>query len=353
MNAHTFGTTTKTKAAKTAKTKAAKARTAKAAKTTMIAGLAVATALVACPAQAASGTYTPFVFDQSSGGQPTIYSFINSAKSSLDMTMYELVDTTAEQDLLNLQAAGVTVRVILDQAEQSTNQAAYDTLTNGGVSVAWSSTDFVYTHQKTITVDGSQSMILSGNLTSKYYSTGRDYGVTDTDANDVSAIEAVFNADFNGTSITPSDGDNLLWSPTDSQSRLLSVINGATTTLDIEQEELSDAPLVNAVVAKAEAGVTVRVVVEDPSSWTSAIDKIKNAGGSVVGYSGTKGLYIHAKAVVADYGQSDATVEVGSMNWTSNSLTRNRELGIILNDTGVENTIETQFGSDYSGGTAQ
>lgn len=322
-------------------------------KTALIAGLAAASAFVAYPAHAASGSYTAFVFDQSSGEQPTIYDFINSATSSLDMTMYELEDTTVESDLVNLEAAGVTVRVILDQAEQSKNQTAYDTLTNGGVSVAWSSTSFVYTHQKTITVDDSTSMILSGNLTSQYYSTGRDYGVIDTDSSDVSAIEDVFNADFDGSSITPGDGDDLLWSPTDSQTRLLSVVNGATSTLDIEEEELSDSALVNAVVAKAEAGVAVRVVVEDPSSWTSAVDKIKAAGGSVVGYSGSTGLYIHAKAVVADYGLSDAAVEVGSMNWTSNSLNNNRELGIILNDTGVESVIETQFNSDFSGGTAQ
>ena len=322
-------------------------------KAALIAGLAAASAFVAYPAHAASGSYTAFVFDQSSGEQPTIYDFINSATSSLDMTMYELEDTTVENDLVNLEAAGVTVRVILDQAEQSKNQTAYDTLTNGGVSVAWSSTSFVYTHQKTITVDDSTSMILSGNLTSQYYSTGRDYGVIDTDSSDVSAIEDVFNADFDGSSITPNDGDDLLWSPTDSQTRLLSVVNGATSTLDIEEEELSDSALVNAVVAKAEAGVAVRVVVEDPSSWTSAVDKIKAAGGSVVGYSGSTGLYIHAKAVVADYGLSDAAVEVGSMNWTSNSLNNNRELGIILNDTGVESVIETQFNSDFSGGTAQ
>jgi phosphatidylserine/phosphatidylglycerophosphate/cardiolipin synthase-like enzyme len=319
----------------------------------VLAGGLAATAFAGFPTHAATGTYTAFVFDQSSGGQPTIYDFINSATTSLDMTMYELEDTTAEQDLVDLEAAGVTVRVILDQAEQSKNQAAYDTLTNGGVSVAWSSTSFVYTHQKTITVDGSKSMILSGNLTAQYYSTGRDYGVVDTDAGDVSAIEDVFNADFDGTSITPSDGDNLLWSPTDSQTRLLSIIDGATSTLDIEEEELSDSALVNAVVAKAQAGVAVRVVVEDPSSWTSAIGKIKNAGGSVVGYSGSTGLYIHAKAVVADYGLSDAAVEVGSMNWTSNSLGNNRELGVILNDTGVEDTVESQFNADFSGGSAQ
>lgn len=143
--------------------------------------------------------------------------------------------------------------------------------------MVWSSSQFTYTHQKTITVDGTESLVLSGNLTSKYYSTSRDYGVFDTDANDVQAIEQVFNADYAGTSITPSDGDNLLWSPTDSRDRLLSVINGATTTLDVEEEEFSDSAVVDAIAARAQVGVTVRLVLESPSSYSSEISEIENS----------------------------------------------------------------------------
>jgi phosphatidylserine/phosphatidylglycerophosphate/cardiolipin synthase-like enzyme len=316
-------------------------------------GLAAATAFGALPAHAATDPYSAFVFSTSSATEPTIYNFIETATSSLNMTMYELVDTTVEKDLVALEKSGVTVRVILDDAEKSTNQTAYNTLTAGGVGVVWSSTSFTYTHQKTITVNNDESLILSGNLTSEWYTTTRDYGVFDNDATDVAAIVATFNADYAHKSITPSDGDNLLWSPTTAQSRLLSVINGATRTLDIEEEEFSDSALINAVVARAEAGVAVRVVVEDPSDYSSEITKIKNAGGKVVGYPESAALYIHAKAIVADYGQSDAAVEAGSMNWTSNSLGSNRELGIILNDTAAEKVVETQFAADYAGGTAQ
>jgi phosphatidylserine/phosphatidylglycerophosphate/cardiolipin synthase-like enzyme len=313
----------------------------------------VATAFVACPAQAASDPYSAFVFSTSSATEPTIYSFIEKATSSLDMTMYELSDTTVENDLISLESSGVTVRVILDQAEKSTNQAAYTKLEDGGVGVVWSSTSFTYTHQKTITINNDESLILSGNLTSNWYTTTRDYGVFDSDADDVNAIVAVFNDDYKHSSITPSDGDNLLWSPTTAQSRLLTVINGATKTLDIEEEEFSDTTLINAVVKRAEAGVAVRVVVEDPSDYSSEIKEIKNAGGKVVGYPESAALYIHAKAIVADYGLSDAAVEVGSMNWTSNSLGDNRELGIILNDTAAEKVVETQFSADFAGGTTE
>jgi phosphatidylserine/phosphatidylglycerophosphate/cardiolipin synthase-like enzyme len=302
------------------------------------------------PAHAA-GDYSAFAFSLTSS-EPTIYNFINSATSSLDMTMYELKDTTVVNDLIALHDNGVDVRVILDQKESSTNSSAYNSLTSAGVGVVWSSTSFTYTHQKTITVDGEKSLILTGNLTSEWYSTTRDYGVFDTDANDVSAIEQVFNADYAHSSITPSDGDNLLWSPTTATSRLASVINGATKTLDVEEEEFSDSTIVNDIVNAAERGVTVRVVLEDPSDYSSEVTKVENAGGTVVGYDDPNGYYIHAKAVVADYGQSDMRVEVGSMNVTSNSLTENRELGIILTDTDVAGVIESSFDSDYDGGTA-
>ena len=317
--------------------------------------LAAGTAVVATAVPANAASYSAFAFSLSSS-EPTIYDFINSATSSLDMTMYELEDTTAVNDLIALENKGVTVRVVLDQAHKSANSSAYTSLTNAGVGVAWSPSSFVYTHQKTITVDGTKSLVLTGNLTSQYYATGRDYGVFTDDTRDVAAIEKVFNADYAGTSITPTDGDHLLWSPTDSRSRLLTVINAATKTLDVEELEFSDSTVVNAIVARAKAGVKVRVVLETPGNYSSEVSAVEAADGTVVGYSDPNGFYIHAKAMVADYGLSTQEVEAGSMNISSNSLSNNRELGIILTGTGVAQsvatTVETTFNSDYSGGTA-
>ncbi|MFJ9008039.1 phospholipase D-like domain-containing protein [Streptomyces canus] len=320
-------------------------------------GVAVAAgaAVFAASVPASAASYTAFAFSQS-GGQPTIYDFVNSATTSLDMTMYELEDTTAVNDLIALKNKGVTVRVVLDRAHQSANSSAYTALTNAGVGVVWSPSSFVYTHQKTITVDATKSLVLTGNLTSQYYSTGRDYGVFTDDTRDVAAIEKVFAADYAGSSVTPTDGDHLLWSPTDSRSRLLSVVNAATKTLEVEELEFSDSTVVDAIAARAKAGVKVRVVLETPGDYASEVSEIKAAGGTVVGYSDPDGFYIHAKAMVADYGLATQEVEAGSMNISSNSLSSNRELGIILTGTGVAQsvatTVETTFNSDYSGGTA-
>lgn len=298
------------------------------------------------PARAASDFSLVTLPDQ---GESAIYNFVNSATSSIDVTIYELKDTTLVNDLVAREKAGVNVRVIFDNQHQSYDQAAYSALSAAGAGVAWSSSSFTYTHQKTITVDNKESYISTGNFDTTYYSTSRDFGIFDTDAADVSAIVNVFNADFQHSAITPSDGDDLVWSPTDSQTQIVSLINSATTSLDLEQEEFSATAPINALVAAAKRGVKVRAVIEDPSSYSSEVTEIENAGGTVVGYSDPNGFYIHAKTIIADYGTSNARAFAGSENFSNNSLSNNRELGLITGDSGVVSGLESAFASDYSG----
>ncbi len=197
-------------------------------------------------------------------GENAIYNFVNSATSSIDVTMYELKDTTVVNDLVASEKAGRQRPGDPGPGAEVLRHRRLQRADGGRGRRGLVLDPFTYTHQKTITVDDDESYISTGNFDTKYYATSRDYGVFDTDANDVAAIVAVFNADYAHTSITPSDGDDLVWSPTDSQTRLLALINGATKSLDIEQEEFSDTALVNAIVAASKRGVTVRVVLERP-----------------------------------------------------------------------------------------
>ena len=56
----------------------------------------------------------------------------------------------------------------------------------------WASTRVLITHQKSFVIDGKKAVIMTGNLTSRYYSTSRDFAVVDTKDTDVAAIEATF-----------------------------------------------------------------------------------------------------------------------------------------------------------------
>lgn len=306
--------------------------------------------LLLVPATAsASGTFTTIVYPDDT--HTPVYNYINSATKSIDMTMYELNDTTAEQDLANAAARGVAVRVILDGKQTTKNGPAYSFLNSHGVPTVWSSSRYYYTHEKSIVVDGTSVYIASGNLDATYYSSDRDYAVIDTDPVDTAAVEQVFNADYTGAAITPSDGTDLVWSPTDSQNQLLNLVNSATKTLDIEELEVSSTTMITAVENAAKRGVRVDFITEYDRSWSSTYKQLKSAGVHLSYYNSSAALYIHAKAIVADYGTSAAKVFEGSENFSDTSLNSNRELGVIVSDSGVLNRIDTTITNDFAGAT--
>ncbi|HEX3592447.1 MAG TPA: phospholipase D-like domain-containing protein [Pseudonocardiaceae bacterium] len=314
----------------------------------LVAAGAVATATTS---DAATSNYTLITAPEQ--GYTPIYDFVNSATRSVDMTMYELNDTTFEQDLANDAARGVTVRVILDtNLEKTNNSPAFNFLNAHGVHAVWANTSFAATHQKTITVDGTDSAVMTGNLTSQFYATTRDFAVIDSNQIDVNAIEKAFNADFAHTAFTPTDGDNLVWSPTDSESQLLALINGATTTLQVENEEMGLAAVTTALENAAKRGVNVQVTMTNTANeYASEFTALTNAGAHVATYTGETPIFVHAKVIVADFGTTAARVFLGSENFSNASLNENRELGLILKDAAVLTSTHTTLTSDFNGGT--
>ena len=307
--------------------------------------------LIGCLAfQISASTYTLVI--EPDQGLTSVYNLIRSARSTLDMTMYELTDTQAEQLLAQAAASGVTVRVILDQnLEKSSNTAAYNYLNSHGVQVHWANPTYSATHQKTITIDHSTSAIMTLNLTSQYYSTSRDFAVIENDPNDVAAIETTFEADFNDRALTPPNGDDLVWSPTNSQSVILSLINSARHSLVAENEEMGDTNVVNALISAASRGVFVQVVMTNTSDdYLIQFNQLVAAGVEVSTYASSAALYIHAKVILVDYGSPSAEVFIGSENFSSASLTKNRELGLTLSSATIMQSIETTLTNDFNGG---
>jgi cardiolipin synthase len=299
-----------------------------------------------------SGTGTQSLIVEPDQGMTPIYDLLNSAKKTIDMTMYELVDTQCQQILAHQAAKGVAVRVILDQAlEKSSNTLAYTFLNANGVKAVWANPVFQSSHQKTITVDGKTTAIMTLNLTSRYYSTSRDFAVIEDNANDIAAIEATFNADFVSSAITPPNGDDLIWSPTNALSALLGLIGAAKTSLEVENEEMGDAQIVTALEGAAKRGVAVEVAMTNGGEYTAEFNALKAAGVKVNTYATTAPLYIHAKMILADYGQSGQVGFVGSENFSNPSLTENRELGLTVTDPSILGALSTTFGSDFQGGT--
>jgi cardiolipin synthase A/B len=275
---------------------------------------------------AGAGASDTLITEPAAGPAP-FYRIIGSARHQLDMTMYELVDRRADALLEADAARGVNVRVVLDaNRERSPNTPAFRQLSAHGVHVRWAASSYPATHEKTLVVDDRMAVIMTLNLTARYYDDTRDFAVVDRNRRDVKAIEAVFDADFAGRRSAPTPrGADLLWSP-GAAPRLVALIAHARRSLLVENEEMSDHGIVAALAAAARRGVDVTVVMTGDGEYDAELRELAGVGVHVRVYAENASLYIHAKAIVAD----GTTVAIGSQNFSATSLDHNRELGVIL-----------------------
>ncbi len=291
-----------------------------------------------------AGTFT--LVTEPEAGMAPVLNVIKNATSSIDVVMYEFDDTEIADALVSAQTRGVAVRVLLNQGYfdkvEGRNNTMYAYLQAHNIPVRSTPKYFALTHQKTIIADKHTALIMTFNFVPKYYATGRDFGILDTDINDVTAIENVFNSDWTNQKVLADNADDLVWSP-GSESDMLLMINSAQKELDIYNEEMADARITQSLENAAKHGVNVNIIMTYQTGFKEAMQELKDSGAHLHLFHGKKGLYIHAKMIVAD--QSYAFL--GSENFSYGSLEQNRELGIFLSDRDIVKSVIQTFATDW------
>jgi cardiolipin synthase A/B len=281
------------------------------------------------------------------GDEPFV-ELIDSARHTVEVTMYELTDERVEQALVADVARGVRVAVLLDRGQygagQPLNDAAYRYLGAHGVRVAWAPGYFALTHQKSIVIDAHVAAIMTLNLTPEYYESSRDFAALDYRPADVEAIERTFDADLDRRQVIPSAGSgDLIWSP-GAQAQISALILHARRSLQIESEEMDEPTVTRELCLAARRGVQVRVVMTYQSDSRAALSYLAGCGARVRTYSASAALYIHAKLIRADA----RIVFLGSQNLSRQSLDYNRELGIITENPQIAASTGETFDSDFA-----
>jgi phosphatidylserine/phosphatidylglycerophosphate/cardiolipin synthase-like enzyme len=322
---------------------------------------ACAAGSIARAAQAA--TYYRLVQYPDAAGFKGFYGQIAAAKHSIDMEIYELEDATAEHDLAQAAARGVTVRVLLDRdySGADANAGAYAYLASHHVLVRWAPSHYIF-HIKTTTFDSRTADISTANLTPQYYATTRDATVIDTNPAQVSAIERTFADDWSsGSSGDPRDATvqapGLVWSPNtgtgSAETAMVDQIDAARRSVEFESEELSDSAVYDALAADARRGVSCEIVMTNSSEWRAAFAAVTQAGCHVHLFPDSENaLYIHEKLVLDDPGTSRESLLIGSQNASWYSLHEDRELGVLIHNANggeaVINAVSRTFASDYA-----
>lgn len=277
------------------------------------------------------------------GLQQRMTTLIDSAQTTLDVQMYLFTVKPLADRIVAAKQRGVVVRVILDPDEQG-NNAVEPIFTTGGVTFRQSSPLYTYSHAKYLIVDRSAVAIMSMNFNLDAMNLERNYGVIDRDPEDVADVQAIFEMDWamaGNEAPKPANLDctRLVVSPNNSRQRIIEHINSAKTTLELELMYLSETAVRNAVGQAKQRGVNVRVILEDPTD--ESVGFLTGLGIPV--RFPPPSIYLHAKLVIAD-----GVAFVGSENMSLTSLTKNREVGVLVLEPSQQTVIKTAFESDWT-----
>lgn len=302
--------------------------------------------------QPGGGTESATVFVEPDAGAAPVVHAINQATTSVLLEVYLLTDSDVIRALESAANRGVDVRVLLELAPYGQGsvspQVTLERLRAAGVKAQGADPSFQYTHAKLLVIDDSAAFIMTCNLTlsglgGSRSAVNRDYGVIDRDPADVAEAAAVFAADWARTALRQTD-PNLVISPVDARAKLSALLASARTELLLEDEELLDPQMNDALMTATRRGVTVEVVLPAPSDESPAPSSLTAllAAGVRVRYSST--LYMHAKLILVDGHQAF----VGSENFSATSLDANREVGVIVANPAVLGTLSATFATDWS-----
>jgi cardiolipin synthase len=289
------------------------------------------------------------LYEQPESKHQPLIDAIKSAEHEILVKMYLLSDKEIIKALIDAREHGVKVMVILEKnpfGGSGLNPKTKKELDNNGVMTQWSNPSFALTHEKTIIIDANKAFILTQNLTTSSFSKNRDYNILDTNPIDVAEIRNIFIADWKRKSFSPPPNTNIIKSPDNSRAAITTLLNNATQTIDIEIEVIADAKLVKLLSKKAKS-TTVRLIAPEISQLEAnepALTKLSLAGVQVKTISSP---YMHAKMIITD----DRKAYIGSINFSTQSMDKNREIGIIITQEDIIQTLSTTFQKDWDTAT--
>ncbi len=291
------------------------------------------------------------VFTEPESGATPVLDAIRYAQHSIWVEVYILTHSAVITALEDAANRGLEVRVLLEphpfESSPVAVQQLMEKLKLAGIQVQATNPAFQLTHAKFMLMDGTTLWLMTANLSKAALggsngTANREYLLEDTDAQDVQEAAQIFLADWNRTTPTLSDV-NLLVSPINARVKLLALIASARHSLSVENEEMQDQQIEDALIQATRRGVSVQVILPYSGGGQDAnapgVARLRAAG---INIHFERQWYMHAKLMIVD----GALAYVGSENFSTASLDLNRELGLLVANATVLGVLMGTFAAD-------
>lgn len=298
-------------------------------------------------------------------GNSSILSAIKSAKKSIDLTLYHLDDPQVIDELIKAKEKEVRVRIIFHKPhlypspfENKINEETSNKLKIHGIDPHFLvDHQYTLTHYKFIIIDNDYAVVQTFNYDNFNFTQARNFGLTIEDEKQVTALSEIFENDFTGNSSKNDDNVFSLWNetniilgPIEQRKFITGLLRSAKRSVYIYQQDLSDPEVGKLLSTLAKEGKKVKVLMS-PEPFGGIDNNRLNqtiimASGGEFRFYPKKELYIHAKVILIDP-ETSGQMYIGSCNLWPESLSRNRELGIVTRNKPQIQTVYTTFKKDW------
>jgi cardiolipin synthase A/B len=265
-------------------------------------------------------------------GMPPIVNAIKQARKSIDLLIFRLDRAEIARALCAAVNRGVVVRALTAHTNRGGEKSLRKLelqLLEGGCTVSRTADDLVRYHGKMMIVDGRILHVYGFNFTALDIGKSRSFGVMTKNRRLVLEAAKVFEADFNRQPYSPGY-ERFIVSPENARDRLAAFLRGARRQLLIYDPQLTDDAMLQILMARAKAGVDVRIIGKVEAKWELKGEKL--------------GRRIHVRAIIRD----GSRAFIGSQSLRKLELEKRREVGVIVDDPKVVRQLISVFEEDWA-----
>jgi len=270
---------------------------------------------------------------------------IKSAKSRVYVEVYMLTEKRIKRALVEAEERWIEVKIVLEKNPYKAtwiNNKHFKYLDDSGIDIVWSNSDlYALNHSKFMIID-NEVIVSSGNFTYSTFAFNRDLFLFINDKNILEKFLKIFIWDF-GQKYSLVYWDNLILSPDYSRKKFEIMFEKATKNIDMYFQYLQDSKLEKFLIEKAKSWVKVRVVVSENFIQNDK-EKIKFFKKNNIEIKALLNTKMHSKAILIDW----KYLFIWSVNFSSYSLDKNREIGLIFTNKNIISDFSRLFEKDFA-----
>jgi phosphatidylserine/phosphatidylglycerophosphate/cardiolipin synthase-like enzyme len=269
---------------------------------------------------------------QPGAGSTDLVDAINSAVKTIEIVIFRFDRREIEAALKAAAARGVFVHALVtyrNRGGEKNLRKLEMRLLDAGVTVARTSNDLVRYHDKFLIKDREELFLLAFNFTAIDIDHSRSFALVSQDSSLVQEAGRLFEADCTRQPFTPQT-DALVVSPINARRQLAEFIEGAREELLIYDPKISDPQMIRLLKQQSGKGVQLRI-----------IGRVGRAGSGLAVRKSS--IRLHCRAMVRD----GVDVFVGSQSLREEELDERREVGLIVSDPAIAESIRSTFDTDW------